>query len=122
MVGILYPAHRTPELVTHTNLQYLLVCGIFLGNYDTDLALINNITLPNLRLVEVCRVEMWPHEKFKAFLMWSKCPSESPIFGMAVFLTDQQRLEYDTLLPSLELITGPVRDTFSKSYQSTIAS
>jgi hypothetical protein len=102
MVGIL-DAIQTPESVTHTNLQYLRMCGSLFGEHGVDLGLFNAITLPNLRLVDVRQMGPWPHEEFKTFLMRSKCPLESLIFGLVVGLTDQQRAEYTSLLPSLNI-------------------
>jgi hypothetical protein len=55
----------------------------------------------------------WPHDDFKVFFMWSKCPLESLIFGMEVFSTEQQREECATLVPSFEFLVDrglPLRD------------
>jgi hypothetical protein len=103
MVGIMH-AIQTPESVTHTNLQDLRMCENLFGECDVDLGLFNAITLPNLRLIDVRQMGPWPHEEFKAFLMRSKCPLESLIFGLMKGFTDQQRAEYTSLLPSLKIV------------------
>ncbi|KAG2350943.1 hypothetical protein BDR05DRAFT_955090 [Suillus weaverae] len=103
MFGIFHPI-QTPESVTHTNLQSLCMVGPVFSNLDSNFGLFKVITLPNLRVVEACSIGVWPHEDFKAFLRRSKCPLERLIFRNAVFLTDRQRAEYATLIPSLQLI------------------
>ncbi|KAG1814021.1 uncharacterized protein BJ212DRAFT_1482367 [Suillus subaureus] len=107
--GIFDPI-QTPEPITHTNLQTLRMYGDALCNQGGDLGLFEVITLPNLRVVEVRHMGQWPHEEFKEFLTRSKCPLESLTFGSAVWTTDQQRAEYVTLLPSLELTAEPDSD------------
>ncbi|KAG2350975.1 hypothetical protein BDR05DRAFT_955121, partial [Suillus weaverae] len=92
----------TPESVTHTNLQSLCMAGDVFSNSDSNFGLFKVITLPNLRVVEARHIGPWPHEEFKAFLKRSKCPLERLIFRNA--LSDRQRAEYATLIPSLELI------------------
>ncbi|KAG1886112.1 hypothetical protein F4604DRAFT_62910 [Suillus subluteus] len=106
VLGIFDPI-QNPEPITHTNLQTLRMYGDALSHPDGDLGLFNVITLPNLRVVETRHIGKWPHEEFKEFLMRSKCPLESLRFGSAVWTTDQQREEYVTLLPSLELTVDP---------------
>ncbi|KAG2044629.1 hypothetical protein BDR03DRAFT_995811 [Suillus americanus] len=102
VLGIFDPI-QTPEPITHTNLQSLRLYGDAFHNQDGDLGLFQVITLPNLRVVDTRQMGKWPHEEFKEFLMRSKCPLESLTFGSAVWTTDEQRAEYATLLPSLEL-------------------
>ncbi|KAG0704617.1 hypothetical protein DFH29DRAFT_1078199 [Suillus ampliporus] len=99
---------QTLEPFTHTKLQSLRI------NYDsTDTKLLSHLfdalSLPNLRALEACYVQPWPHEELKAFLGRSNCPLESLIFGAGVVLTDEQRAEYVALIPSLEVVVDPKR-------------
>ncbi|KAG1747853.1 uncharacterized protein EDB91DRAFT_1345052 [Suillus paluster] len=94
------------EPFTHTKLQSLRI------NYDsTDTKLLshlfNTLSLPNLRVLEACCVQPWPHEELKALLARSNCPLESLIFGAGVVLANEQRAEYVVLVPSLEVIADP---------------
>lgn len=93
---------QTPESVTHTNLQSLRLAGEVLSNSDGNFGLFEVITLPNLRVVDARDIGPWPHEEFKAFLRRSKCPMERLIFRKGVILTERQRTEYATLVPSVE--------------------
>lgn len=124
MMGIIFPAVDSPDIVdvTHTKLQSLHMCGTCLHNFDKKLGLFKHFTLPDVRIVEVWLAGKWPHEEFKAFLTRSKCPLETLIFGRGVFLTDEQRAEYGTLLPSLKLIIGPYEAPSWESDADTIDS
>ncbi|KAG2357787.1 hypothetical protein BDR07DRAFT_1612304 [Suillus spraguei] len=111
MIGIFTSADTLEEFV-HTNLQSLLVSGDFHLNSIGNHGLFNAITLPNLRALEVCNSGQWPHEEFKAFLTRSQCPLERLVFSGRVKTTDQQRAEYVTIFPSLELVTPRKRSKF----------
>ncbi|KAG1747962.1 uncharacterized protein EDB91DRAFT_1198477 [Suillus paluster] len=88
---------------THTKLQSL---RIGFGNSSSNplLVLFNALTLPNLRILEVNDVRVWPHEELKALLSRSKCTLETLIFGPRVKTTEEQRAEYVALIPSLEVV------------------
>jgi hypothetical protein len=112
---------ETPGPVTHASLQNLHMYGSVLGDDDVGVGLFNAITLPNLRLLDFRQKGPWPHGEFKAFVMRSKCPLESLIFGMEMSLTDQQREECTSLLPSLKRVAGNTysRDSLNKFFSST---
>ncbi|KAG2145450.1 uncharacterized protein EDB93DRAFT_1151104 [Suillus bovinus] len=90
---------------THTKLQSL---GIPHGTLSKRLLsdLLNALTLPNLRTLEVKarRDVSWPHEDMKALLVRSKCPLETLTVGGRVMITDAQRAEYVSLIPSLQVV------------------
>ncbi|KAG1858736.1 hypothetical protein DFJ58DRAFT_701778 [Suillus subalutaceus] len=88
---------------THTKLQSLCI------TYDALLMrpisdLLNALSLPNLRALEARRNASWPHEDMKALLARSKCPLKTLTVGGRVTITDAQRAEYVSLIPSLEVI------------------
>ncbi|KAG2136517.1 uncharacterized protein EDB93DRAFT_1168991 [Suillus bovinus] len=103
MMGIFDPI-QTPESIIHPNLQSLHIFGDVFWSSGGELGLFKVVTLPNLRVIEARHMGSWPHEEFKAFLTRSKCPLERLAFGSGVSSTEQQREEYLTLLPSLQLI------------------
>ncbi|KAG2365477.1 hypothetical protein BDR07DRAFT_1607462 [Suillus spraguei] len=103
ITGVFNPI-KTAAPITHTNLRSLRMSGHISIDSGEDLGLFNIVTLPELRVVEASRMGMWPHEDFKAFLRRSGCPLEKLVFGAASFSTAQQRAEYATLYPSLEMI------------------
>ncbi|KIK34812.1 hypothetical protein CY34DRAFT_812654 [Suillus luteus UH-Slu-Lm8-n1] len=88
---------------THTELQYLHIL------YDALLmrplsGLLNALLFPNLRALEArCNASL-PHEDVKALLVRSKCPLETLTVGGGVTITDAQRAEYVSLIPSLEVV------------------
>ncbi|KAG0704602.1 hypothetical protein DFH29DRAFT_997494 [Suillus ampliporus] len=99
---------ETLEPFTHAEIQSLHVA------YDSALTrplshLLNSLSLPNLRVLEARRNAPWAyeHEELKAFLARSKCPLKSLIFGGQLIMTDEQRAEYLTLIPSLEVVVDP---------------
>ena len=101
------------EPFTHSNLQSLSISYIISWHERDPLpALLNVLTLPNLRVLEArCTPEsIWPHEPFKTFLARSKCPLESLIFGVGLSTTDEQRAEYTDLIPSLQVTIYPRHD------------
>ncbi|KAG2363860.1 hypothetical protein BDR07DRAFT_869332 [Suillus spraguei] len=104
ITGVFNPI-KTAAPITHANLRSLRMSGYIPVDSGNDLGLFNIVTLPNLRVVEASRMGTWPHEEFKAFLRRSACPLEKLVFGSALFSTAQQRAEYATLFPSLEIIT-----------------
>ncbi|KAG1788481.1 uncharacterized protein HD556DRAFT_860235 [Suillus plorans] len=97
------------ESFTHTKLQSL--CIIL---HDSPLLtrplsdLFNAVSLPNLRALEVSRTSphgsSWPHEDMQALLARSKCPLETLTIGGRSTITDAQRAEYVSLIPSLEAV------------------
>ncbi|KAG1771504.1 hypothetical protein EDD22DRAFT_947940 [Suillus occidentalis] len=101
----------TYEPFAHTNLQTLCIsnaCPMQMGTPD----LFNALTLPNLRVLEARYVRPWPHEELKTFLARSSCPLESLIFGNGVTTTDEQREEYITLIPFLDIVVNHRRGDF----------
>jgi hypothetical protein len=97
------------EPLTHINLRFLSIGGpgSALPVGSALPLLFNALTLPNLRVLEVCLVRDWPHEEFKAFLARSKCPLECLRFGFGARSTDDERAEYIVLIPSLEVVLDP---------------
>jgi len=91
------------ESFTHTKLQSLCItCDDLLTRPLSDL--FNALSLPNLRALEARRNASWPHEDMKAFLARSKCPLKTLTVSCRVIITDAQREEYVSLIPSLEVI------------------
>ncbi|KAG2141841.1 hypothetical protein DEU56DRAFT_267699 [Suillus clintonianus] len=100
------------EPCTHIKLQFLhFTIGL---THSQGSSLLYALSLPNLRTLNVRRVPQWPHEEFKAFLARSMCPLESLIVSERfrgrkslkdqLAETDEQRLEYVTLVPSLKYV------------------
>ncbi|KAG1774396.1 hypothetical protein EV702DRAFT_974882, partial [Suillus placidus] len=88
---------------THTKLKSLRIL------YDALLTrplsgLLNALSLPNLRALEARRNASWPHEDTRALLARSKCPLETLTVGGRVTVTDAQRAEYVSIIPSLEVV------------------
>ncbi|KAG1816178.1 hypothetical protein EV424DRAFT_1073783 [Suillus variegatus] len=107
-VHIEYDRKEPMESFTHTKLQSL--CIIL---HDSPLLtrplsdLFNAVSLPNLRVLEVSRTSRgssWPHEDMQALLARSKCPLETLTIGGRLMITDAQRAEYVSLIPSLEAV------------------
>ncbi|KAG1747811.1 uncharacterized protein EDB91DRAFT_1345031 [Suillus paluster] len=99
---------QTLEPFTHAEIQSLRVA------YDSGLTrplshLFDALSLPNLRVLEArCRARWtYKHEELKAFLVRSKCPLKNLIFGGRVMMTDEERAEYVSLIPSLEVVVDP---------------
>ncbi|KAG2037884.1 hypothetical protein BDR03DRAFT_955777 [Suillus americanus] len=93
------------ESFTHTKLQTLqIICESFLGTEPQFSEPLNALSLPTLRVLAVSDVLEWPHEEFKAFLVRSECPLESLTVSDDV-LTDEERVEYAALLPSLYFVS-----------------
>lgn len=93
-------ASRALESFMHNTLQFFHIhCS---NNPTTHISkLFDALSLPNLRVLEIHGVQMWPHEEFKALVARSKCPLESLSVCDRVETTDKQRAEYVSLLPSL---------------------
>ncbi|OAX34342.1 hypothetical protein K503DRAFT_724653 [Rhizopogon vinicolor AM-OR11-026] len=94
------------EPLRHTRLQSLSISYTILWHVRDPLpALLNALTLPNLRVLETRCVpgSMWPHEPFRAFLTRSNCPLESLTLGVGLPTTDSERAGYIDLIPSLEV-------------------
>jgi hypothetical protein len=90
------------EPFSHANLQSLsIACPRLWSTSRPDL--FNALTLPNLRVLEARYLGVLPHEEFKAFLVRSGCPLECLILGRGVMMTDEQRAECMTLIPSLDV-------------------
>ncbi|KAG1747869.1 uncharacterized protein EDB91DRAFT_48474 [Suillus paluster] len=105
MIRAGFSSVKALEPFTHPKLQSL---RINCDHADTDdlSHLFDALSLPNLHVLEASKVEMWPHEAFKAFLSRSNCPLESLIFSAEV-ITDAQRAEYTAFIPSLEIVLVP---------------
>ncbi|OAX34401.1 hypothetical protein K503DRAFT_774598 [Rhizopogon vinicolor AM-OR11-026] len=88
------------KLFTHTNLQSLTI-----NCYRADplRAVFKALTLPNLHVLEAPHVWL-PHEEVKAFLTRSNCPLERLILGVRARSIDHHRLEYMSLIPSLQVV------------------
>lgn len=103
-VRIIFEDFLALEPVTHTKLHTL--CMI---HEDEDTLppehfsnMLNALSLPALRVLEVYGLPMWPHEEFKAFVARSKCLLESlTIAGGDAWVTFEQNQEYITLVSSL---------------------
>jgi hypothetical protein len=93
-------ASEALESFTHDKLQSLHInCS---DDPTTQLSeLFDALSLPDLRVLEVRGVQMWPHEEFKALVARSKCPLESLSVCDGVETTGGQRAEYVSLIPSL---------------------
>jgi hypothetical protein len=91
------------EPVMHTNLRSLsFTCSGRGLSY-----MFNVLTVPNLRTLET-RYSWWPHKEFMAFLARSSCPMERLIFSAGgAGMTDENRAEYISLVPSLEIVFDP---------------
>ncbi|KAG1786555.1 uncharacterized protein HD556DRAFT_1414793 [Suillus plorans] len=114
MGGVFMVAIETSGQLAHTKLQSLRISGNLSTNSLLSglLGLFANVTLPNLRIVEVSNIGGWAHEEFKALITRSQCPLESLIFRGRVTTTAQQRAEYVTLFPSLKLVIDTTRSLF----------
>ncbi|KAG2130799.1 uncharacterized protein EDB93DRAFT_74391 [Suillus bovinus] len=96
------------EPITHTSIQSLRID--YIGYYDRSLcSFFRALSLPNLRFLEV-RLDCHDgikdiHRALKALLKRSGCALERLTFGIKVHsnMTDKQRAEYTTLIPSLEI-------------------
>ncbi|KAG1719405.1 hypothetical protein EDB19DRAFT_1918962 [Suillus lakei] len=99
-------AMRTPVPFTHSNLHTLRICGSFFTQWSPTLGLFDAITLPNLRTLEARNMDGWFHEEFMNFLTRSACQLERLTCSGGTLITDVQRAEYTTLIPSLEIVGG----------------
>ncbi|KAG1738479.1 hypothetical protein EDB19DRAFT_1713706 [Suillus lakei] len=104
----------TSAAFTHTELHSLRICGYFFTGPNQNLGLFDAITLPNLRSLEARNMEGWFHDEFKIFLTRSECRLERLTCSGGTLITDVQRAEYTTLIPSLEIVGGsdPVLQNF----------
>lgn len=96
---------------THTKLRSL---HIF---YDALITrplsdLFNTLLLPNLRAFGAGCIKPWPHKNMKALLARSRCPLETLTFGAQMAITDAQRAEYVSLIPSLEVVVDHSSEFF----------
>jgi hypothetical protein len=91
-----------PERTTHAKLQHLHIRASLFGDDDVGVGLFNALTLPNLGHLDFRHNGPWPHGEFKAFVTRSKCPLESLILGKSMTLTDQEKEECTSLIPSLK--------------------
>ncbi|KAG1738500.1 hypothetical protein EDB19DRAFT_894235 [Suillus lakei] len=99
------------ELFTHTKLQSLrITCEEDFRSTSRLSQVFDALSLPNLRIFEVSGEPPWPHEKFKAFLTRSNCPLETLILGAEVETEHEQRAEYVSLIPSLEIVVSEEED------------
>ncbi|OAX36314.1 hypothetical protein K503DRAFT_744563 [Rhizopogon vinicolor AM-OR11-026] len=96
---------------THTKLQFLSILSSHspFEEKNSIARLFNGLSLPNLRMLHCNGYDgygiWWPHNDFKAFLAQSNCPLERLTLGPEV-TTDEQRAEYITIIPSLEIVGG----------------
>jgi hypothetical protein len=98
---------RALKPFTHTKLQFLSIGGSINATPHSLPYLFSALSLPNLRVLDASQVELrWPHIDFKAFLARSRCPLERLILGGAK-TGHEERAEYMTLIPSLEIVVGP---------------
>ncbi|KAG2345962.1 hypothetical protein BDR05DRAFT_960268 [Suillus weaverae] len=89
---------------THVVLESLRFCGRA-WMFDNSLSgVFSALSLPNLRVLDVCNTSMWPHEGFKLFLEQSERPLENLIFGVVVITTEEQRAEFVALIPFLKVV------------------
>ncbi|KAJ8584418.1 hypothetical protein M405DRAFT_826862 [Rhizopogon salebrosus TDB-379] len=96
------------EPFAHTNLRSLSMSCCTRAAPKSLPALINALTLPDLRVFEAHHVGRgWPHEELKAFLARSNCPLECLIIG--AITTAEQRAEYIALIPSLDVVLDSSR-------------
>ncbi|KAG1747856.1 uncharacterized protein EDB91DRAFT_47548 [Suillus paluster] len=114
-IQIPYGSYQTQafEPITHTKLQSLritLTDGPDMRRQLPDL--LDALSLPSLRALEVWRTRRWAHKQFKAFLERSKCPLKSLIFGTEEMTTDEQRAEYLALIPSLRVDVVVTHSTY----------
>ncbi|KAG2159828.1 uncharacterized protein EDB93DRAFT_19331 [Suillus bovinus] len=70
--------------------------------------LLNVLSLPNLRAFEARQESFFPHEDMKAFLARSKCPLETLTVSSRVRITDAQRAEYVSFVPSLVVVVDRI--------------
>ncbi|KAG1724740.1 hypothetical protein EDB19DRAFT_1758607 [Suillus lakei] len=93
------------EPFMHTKLQSLHIFSD--DQHDGDpieyFNLFNALSFPNLRALEARDLHPWPHDEFKTLLTRSKCPLESLTFDFDM-ITDEQRAEYVTIIPSLKVL------------------
>ncbi|KAG2095481.1 uncharacterized protein F5147DRAFT_718561 [Suillus discolor] len=98
------------ESFMHTKLQSLCILhDPLLTRPLSDL--FNALSLPNLRVLEArrnsCNASSWSHEDVKALLARLKWPLETLTIGGQVTnltITDAQRAEYVSLIPSLKVV------------------
>ncbi|OJA09241.1 hypothetical protein AZE42_09215 [Rhizopogon vesiculosus] len=96
---------------THTKLQFLSILSSHspFEKKNSIARLFNGLYLPNLRMLHCNGYDgygiWWPHNDFKVFLAQSNCPLERLTLGPEV-TTDEQRAEYITIIPSLEIVGG----------------
>ncbi|OAX31915.1 hypothetical protein K503DRAFT_805670 [Rhizopogon vinicolor AM-OR11-026] len=100
------------EPLTHTNLQSLSISCSKRDAARSLPDLFNALTLPNLRMFEARHTGVSHYEGLKALWTRSNCALERLIFGAGVRMTDEQRAEYLSLIPSLEIVLDPKRYNF----------
>ncbi|KAG1747102.1 uncharacterized protein EDB91DRAFT_1079730 [Suillus paluster] len=104
-----YDGIPTLEPFTHTAIQSI---DIYFFHYATLSGLFDALSLPNLRVLVASHARTWPHEKFKAFLVRSKCSLESLTVRAGLErMTHEQRAECVVLYPSLKINSGRNRST-----------
>ncbi|KAG1727809.1 hypothetical protein EDB19DRAFT_1748873 [Suillus lakei] len=101
--SLLFGGMGALEPFTHTKLQSLRIPQVIDRNELSGV--FEALSLPNLRVLEVCDVGAWPHNEFKAFLARSNCP----LRHLILTTTDEQRAEYMALIPSLTIVANPRR-------------
>jgi hypothetical protein len=96
---------------THTKLRSLHIRYDALNTRPLS-DLLNTLLLPNLRAFGARCIRPWPHKDMKAFLARSRCPLETLTFGARMAITDAQRAEYVSLIPSLEVVVDHSSEYF----------
>ncbi|KAG2062199.1 hypothetical protein BDR06DRAFT_34577 [Suillus hirtellus] len=101
------------ESFTHTKLQSscIMLHDLLLARPLSDL--FSALSLPSLRVLEARRnshiYASWHHESMQAFLARSMCPLETLTIDGRAVITDVQRAEYVSLIPSLEAVNYAYR-------------
>lgn len=106
--GLFHHKRHTLQPLKHPKIQCLRIDHRNSEAIFSQLCeLLSALSLPNLRFLELrsnrCYSPELIHEVLRGMLKRSKCPLQSLMFGGQVELTDEQRAEYITLIPSLEI-------------------
>jgi hypothetical protein len=101
------------EPLVHIKIQSLRIIinqsSSYIGISNPLPGLLNALSLPSLRTLEVCGVP-WPHKEFKSFLTRSNCPLETVILGAEAKMRRKQRAECVALIPSLEVLVSQSKE------------
>ncbi|KAG2141924.1 hypothetical protein DEU56DRAFT_911260 [Suillus clintonianus] len=104
-VGTVSPQIQALEPFTHTKLRFLRIpTAIWPRNKIFNV--LDGLSLPNLRTLDVRSAPTWPHKDIKAFLGRSKCPLETLVLEARMMLTDWQLAECVALIPSFNVVVS----------------